>query len=1003
LGKSQYKYRLLLFLLLLICTFSLQAQSKKEQKLAEKIENKLEAYTSFFPEFETLGTFDLDSVHTFKEEGIIRIFLDNSVSHIPLREEIIATEECRIKSFLGWYYRNYSIELYAGDRALVDLVPNYYRNRIPIDSSQFSKETSGKVLFYRPEYPAFTKGLYGKHIALWPSHGRYYEQSLDRWEWQRARLHTTVEDLLPMSFVLPYLTPMLENAGAITFMSRERDLQRNEVIIDNDGSSIGSDLELNTEKFSFEVIQSKGFKWQDQYKKGDNPFKMGSYLMAKAKSYPDRQDSNWVARYIPDIPQKGRYALYISYGLNVPQINRAEYHIHSLNGVDIVRVDQSMGAGTWIFLGFYDFNKGRNQEFASIEVISRDPASLITLDAIKLGGGMGNIARSPLSKKDTTASRWKSSGLPRYMEAARYYLQYSGMPDTLVYNLNEGKNDYKDDYQCRGEWVNYLSRSGINTGKKEDEAGLGIPIDLSFAFHTDAGVKEKDTIVGTLAIYSDERDSTHFMDGVSKRVNREISDIIQTQITRDIRRTFHPDWTRRGIWNKPYSEAYRADVPTMLLELLSHQNLADINYALDPRFKFLVSRSIYKGILRFLAFQEGKGYVVQPLPVDHFNIKSLGDKRIQLSWQEVRDTLEATARPDYYQIFMRKNDMAFRLLEKQCDGISFIYELPEYGEIYSFKILAVNQGGMSFPSEILSVGLIEDQEKQVLIVNAFDRVSAPSIVEEGDFAGISFWEDEGVPYIQDISTVGMPYDYDRNSPWLDDDSPGWGASHANWEGRIIPGNSFDFSYVHGRALLANGQSFISTSDESFSKGDFSSGKILMLDLLMGEEKSIRSFRDSTTYFQVFTPDFIKQLSHLLDQDIPVFLSGAHIGTDMITEKDSAAIDFAKKRLHYTWRSNHADRMGWLSSTHEIKEFKEFTANYNSGYHPEHYCVEAPDAIEASGPEAFTFLRYKGSNASAGVAYEGKPKSIVMGLPFESILSEKKRAEFMARVILFLNR
>ena len=34
----------------------------------------------------------------------------------------------------------------------------------------------------------------------------------------------------------------------------------------------------------------------------------------------------------------------------------------------------------------------------------------------------------------------------------------------------------------------------------------------------------------------------------------------------------------------------------MLLELLSHQNFADMRYGSDPRFKFLVSRAIYKGI-----------------------------------------------------------------------------------------------------------------------------------------------------------------------------------------------------------------------------------------------------------------------------------------------------------------------------------------------------------------------------------------------------------------------
>ncbi len=61
------------------------------------------------------------------------------------------------------------------------------------------------------------------------------------------------------------------------------------------------------------------------------------------------------------------------------------------------------------------------------------------------------------------------------------------MPDTLVYNLNDNKNDYNDDYQSRAEYGNYLMGAPFGPNKNRDEKGLGIPIDLSLAFHTDAG------------------------------------------------------------------------------------------------------------------------------------------------------------------------------------------------------------------------------------------------------------------------------------------------------------------------------------------------------------------------------------------------------------------------------------------------------------------------------------------------------------------------------------
>jgi hypothetical protein len=102
------------------------------------------------------------------------------------------------------------------------------------------------ITFTRPEQtPLVTRmdvpykiqcGLANKHIAMWASHGKYFESKLNRWEWQRARLFETCEDLYTSSYVLPFLAPMLENAGAYVMMPRERDTQTEEVIVDNDGA-----------------------------------------------------------------------------------------------------------------------------------------------------------------------------------------------------------------------------------------------------------------------------------------------------------------------------------------------------------------------------------------------------------------------------------------------------------------------------------------------------------------------------------------------------------------------------------------------------------------------------------------------------------------------------------------------------------------------------------------------------------------------------------------------
>lgn len=67
--------------------------------------------------------------------------------------------------------------------------------------------------------------------------------------------------------------------------------------------------------------------------------------------------------------------------------------------------------------------------------------------------------------------------------------------------------------------------------------------------------------------------------------------------------------------------------PSTIIELLSHQNFADMKLGHDPNFKFTVGRAIYKAVLQFVSSQHNKEYVVQPLPVSNFAI-GFGKRKI---------------------------------------------------------------------------------------------------------------------------------------------------------------------------------------------------------------------------------------------------------------------------------------------------------------------------------------------------------------------------------------
>jgi len=991
------------------------SQIVKKSRLAIKAENRLKKLDNIIPAWHHVGQISFDSLSYSSEKKLIQVYFSNTLSYIPVRENEFAFVQNLIRETLGRKFRNFLIETFTNHKLLKELVPNSFRITIPIDSSRIARYRKDRIPVVRQVGKGQpVSGLYNNNIALWDSHGWYYESKLDRWEWQRARLFGTVEDISTMSFVLPYLVPMLENSGATVFLPRERDCQSDEVLVDNDRSTQGSEMIIPDELF---VSRSfGGFLLKDTLISGENPFQLGTSLRFPASNNIDK-----VIKYIPSFINKGRYSVSVSYKNDSAALSDVKYSICHSGGKTDFLVNQKIGGGTWIYLGTFDFLQGKNPETGMVTIsCNNGQEGFISADAVKFGGGMGNIARRPAeemvpnkqSLNDSVNTNrqftknypqlfdYKLSGKPRYFEAARYYLQGAGFPDTLIYNLNKDKNDYNDDYQSRGEWVNYLIGKTNSFDNHSAGVGLKIPVDLAFAFHTDAGTTPGDSIIGTLGIYSTMASKGVFPDGKSRMASRDLTDIIQTQLVEDIRQLFNPKWTRRGLWDKQYSEAWRPNVPSMLLELLSHQNIADMRFGLDPRFRFFVGRAIYKGMLKYLSYQENRPYVVHPLPVDHFAITRLGENSVRLSWRAVNDPLETSARPDKFKIYQRIGGGGFDN-GKVVEDTVLILKPGQNDMIYSFKITALNDGGESFPSETLSVGLKSNSKGNILVVNGFDRICAPSIFDAGEMAGVAWWKDKGVADRQDISFVGYQYDFDRKSKWLDDDSPGWGASSADIEGKLIPGNSFDIPYIHGKAIMAAGYSFVSTSDEVFCQGDFEISSYFATDIIMGEERATCNLKDPKVVdFQIYTPAFMTKVTQLTKNGGKLLMSGAYIGSEFGENNDSVTARFAKDILHFTWRTGHASQGGSFYTTDYARKWLNGKWNFNAGYNPEIYTVEAPDGIEPAGKNSITAFRYSENNVSAGVVFSGNYRIVALGMPFETIIKSNDRELLMRQIVSF---
>ncbi len=846
----------------------------------------------------------------------------------------------------------------------------------------------------RVDAPKAPKGLDGKNIALWQSHGRYFNLDEERWMWQRARLLGTVEDLFPQAFVLPYLAPMLENAGAYVMLPRERDLSTAEIIVDFDGGIAQSTyMEQNGKQKWQQEQEIPGFGYaKAELSTGDNPFRMGTVRKIKTVTDKNRTSS---ARWYADFPEAGTYAVYISYASTPQSAKDARYTVNSLAGSQEFEVNQSIGGSTWIYLGQFPFAAGKSDTpVVELSNLSSKSGKTITADAVKIGGGMGNVLRSSPKGEATT------SGYPRFTEGARYWLQWAGIPQS-VYSITDGTNDYEDDYKSRGLWVNYLA-GGSSTvpGQK----GLGIPIDLSLAFHTDAGTTDSPRItVGTLPIVYSKGGTLG--NGQSRRNSVRYATMVTDQVVNDIQTLYEPAWERRKLRDKPYHEAMEPQVPAMILELLSHQNFADMRYGLDPTFRFHVSRAVYKGILKYLHEQDGTPYIVQPLPVKKFQITGSGNQYL-LSWHPVNDPLEPTAIPTYYIVYERVDDGAF-VEYAVVDDPRITISLPD-DRIYSYKIVAGNDGGTGFPSEILSVCNLPNGNQQVNIVNGFTRISGPAEIYASGHIGFDYRADHGVPYVRDILFTGYQTEFSPEARWINNDAPGHGASHATYETEVFAGNTFDFVYTHGKAIKAAGHSFISSGLDAFTESMPETG---IVDLILGKQKEITVGTASETKFKPFTNTLRQRLSAFCANGGSLFVSGSHIGSDLFDnphsdgERADSDRSFGHRVLGIEWLRAQAATTGMVKEVHsKFPEFHSgFTFSFNQQLNADCYAVESPESFSTADPSCSSpIFRYAENGYVAGVAYTSDThRAVTLGFPFETIRTDEARDSIMTQVMNFL--
>ena len=922
------------------------------QSLQSQLTTWAEKYTRYDANIKpsTVVSCDIDN-----ENERIRIVLGGGFQEQHFTPEVVERVYQDIRSFLPAGQKKYDVVVETDGRAIEDLVPNFFRKGKKDPSRLMGETYKGEPWVKNISRPyTAIKGLEGNHIALWQSHGRYYRQEKDDWYWQRPRLFCTTEDLFSQTFVVPFIIPMLQNAGAVVFTPRERDYQTHEVIVDNDqphknGNYLESFKRIQ-KKLKWQKAEGHGFaQYKTVYESCDSPFTDGTARYVPTVSSPKDEG---IAQWIPNIPEEGKYAVYVTYPTCKDAVDDATYTVHHKGGTTQFKVNQQMGGGTWVYLGTFEFDEGEhNYGMVSLSNLSRHKG-VISADAVRFGGGMGNIV--PEGHNGSV----RPSGLPRWAEAAKYSVQWYGFP-YRIHTEPFGDNDYNNDINARSAAINYLSGGSVTNPTRED--GLKVPLDISVAFHTDAGVKTDDAFVGSLGVYMTDFNEGKTGAGMDRYVSRDLISMFLTNFTTDLKKY---NWQVRQLWNRNYGEARAPMPPACILEMLSHQNFADMRMAYDPHFKFDLSRSVYKTIVKYIATLYKRDYVIQPLPVENFSITlNEAQHTATLSWSPVDDPLEPTAKAKEYIIYTQRGHHSFDngIIVK---GTSHTIELNP-NIVYSFKITALNEGGESFPSETLSCGISSNNKGTVLVVNAFSRLEGPQVINTSTTCGFDLDADPGVPYGAYTGFCGRQRYFDRSKAGSEA-SDGLGMSGMELEGQMMMGNTFDYPVIHGHAILLTGNhSFTSCSEQALLDGKIVLSDYPIIDLIYGTQKQFNS-RTNT-----LVEDYYNKGGKIL-------LSAANPGCPSIGGTVTSQLSPINYQL---------STISGCGLTFDI---------YRS-MNPHSYCVPSPSVLTPTDP-AFAILTYA-NGTYAAIAQQ--QRFVRLGFPLESITDRKKLNALTKAFLTFL--
>ncbi len=521
--------------------------------------------------------------------------------------------------------------------------------------------------------------LSGKTVWLSPGHGWLYYTSLSGYSTQRGETNDMVEDFGTVEGINYYLLKYLWNAGANVWSVRERDVNENEVVVDNTSGGY-------TETGAWSTTANTGYNPATTDYDQANGYRFSAVTTGAATS---------TATWTPNIPKSGWYWVSTTYRSFSDRPVDAQYQVNHAGGTTQVSINQEVHGETWVYLGQFYFDAGTGGSVTLLNSTSdNSPSQFVIADAMRFGGGMGT--------EDDCTYGAGTTGKPRWEESARMFAPFQGYPT------------------CRGDVTMrpHYAEWELAKGTAQEQANA-----VYVSWHTNAATG---TARGT---------ETYSYNGASASFpitpgSPDLRDFVHNQLAGDIISCYDSGWNDRGTKTANFGEIRElSTMPGCLIEVAFHDEPNDAQALTTPAFREIAARGIYQGIVDYFADADGTTATYVPEQPTHLYAQNSATGSITLTWNappSVCGTDAATA----YRVYMGTH------------GRGFADAIPVMGNTYTvsglnpnttyyFRVSATNAGGESFPTAVVAARTpASGSTVPYLIVDGFDRIDRAGAVRK---------------------------------------------------------------------------------------------------------------------------------------------------------------------------------------------------------------------------------------------------------------------------------